>query len=59
MAFQPQSVEVDFINTKAAHQCAAAGEEWGFMQQLFQGLSEVIAGALQGNAQAQHVQGMT
>ena len=59
MAFQPQSEQADFITTMAACPHAAAGEDQEFLQCLFQGLSEAITGALQGNAQAQQAQGMT
>ena len=42
----------------AAHLRAAAGEDWEFLQRLFQHLSEAITGALEGNTQVQQTQGM-
>ena len=42
-----------------ACQLVAASEVQEFLQHLFQGLSEAITGALQGNTQAQQAQGMT
>ena len=34
-SFQAQIIEIDFITTMSACQCAAAGYDWEFMQSLF------------------------
>ena len=43
----------------ATCQCAVPAEDQEFLQHLFQGLSEAITCALQGNTPAQQAQGMT